>query len=173
LKSKGISVSIIPTLHDLSPPSKESLELSGVEVVSGFEAIDANATSDKDLGKISDVISKNSSKKILISESNSTDMDHNRKLAEASNSKILLVSDSIDRVEKIKSELGEHLSGIIYNNIARHRMDSIRSGDDDRILSIIPENRYMVSSTVDQYAEHLKENIFMNLTRKTNLCLMC
>ena len=171
LKSKGISVSAIPALHGISPSDKESLELPGVEVVSGFDDIDANATSDKDLGKISDVISKNSSGKMLISESNSTDMSHNRKLAEASNSKILLVADSIDRAEKIKSELGESLAGIIYNNIARHRMDSIRSGDDDRVLSIIPENRYMVSSTVDQYAKHLKGKYIYESDKKNELVL--
>ena len=171
LKSKGISVSAIPALHGLSPSDRESLELPGVEVVSGLDTIDANATSDKDIGKISDVISNNSSGKMLVSESNSTDMSHNRKLAEASNSKILLVADSIDRAEKIRGELGESLAGIIYNNIPRHRMDSVRSGSGGGVLSVIPENRHMISSTVDQYVKHLKGKYIYESDKKNELVL--
>ena len=170
LKSKKISVSIIPSLHVLSPSQMESLELSGAEVVSGFDTIDANA-SDKDIGKISEIISSNSRNKMLICESNSTDMSHNRKIAEASNSKILLVSDSIDTAEKIRGELGESLAGIIYNNISRHRIDSVRSASDDGVLSVIPENRHMVSSTVDQYSKHLKGKYLYESDKKNELVL--
>jgi BioD-like phosphotransacetylase family protein len=108
---------------------------------------------------------------MLISESNSTDMSHNRKLAEASNSKILLVADSIEKAQKAKEELGEHLAGIIYNNISRHRIDSARPSSGDGILSVIPENRHMVSSTVDQYVKHLKGKYIYESDKKNELVL--
>ncbi len=171
LRSRGFLVSTIPAIHGSSESNKESLELPGVEVLSGLETIDTNAVSDKEIGKISDIILKNSNEKMLISESSSTDMSHNKKLAESSNSKILLVADSIEKVQKAKEELGEHLAGIIYNNISRHRIDSARPGSEDGVLSVIPENRHMISSTVDQYVKHLKGKYIYESDKKNELVL--
>ena len=171
LKSKGVSVSTIPSIHRSSQSDNKSLELPDVEVLSGFDAIDAEASSDKEIGKISEIISSNSSKKMIISESNSTDMNHNRKLAEASNSKILLVADSIEKANKSKEEIGDHLAGIIYNNISRHKIDLVRSGSGNELLSVIPENRHMISSTVDQYVKHLDGKYLYESEMKNELVL--
>ncbi|MBM01290.1 MAG: hypothetical protein CL762_01015 [Chloroflexi bacterium] len=171
LKSAGISVSTISSFSKIPSSVKEGLELSEAEIIPGFEDIDMKNMPDQYSQKISDLISKNSKKNILISESNSTDMNFNRNLAEASKSKILLVTDAKDNIDKIRSELGEYLVGIIYNNTPRHKVDSLKSEKQNDVISIIPENRFMVSSTVDQYVKHLKGKYLYESEKKNELVL--
>ena len=171
LKSTGISVSTISFFYKTPSSDRQIIDLPEVETIPGLEDIDVKNMPDKYLQKISDLISKNSNKKMLISESSSTDMDFNRKLAEVSRSKILLVTDSKDNAEKARSKLGEYLGGIIYNNIPRHRVDSVKSEKGDDVISIIPENRHMVSSTVDQYVKHLKGKYLYESEKKNELVL--
>ena len=75
------------------------------------------------------------------------------------------------KANKAKEEIGDHLAGIIYNNISRHRIDLIRSGSGNELLSVIPENRHMISSTVDQYVKHLDGKYLYESEMKNELVL--
>ena len=61
-----------------------------------------------------------------------------------------MICDLNSDVEKIKEELGGVFGGIIFNNFPRHRVDILKSQTalNSGIISMMPENRYMVASTV-------------------------
>ena len=138
----------------------------------GLEIINSSFTEDGDVGKLSEEIINNAKGNILISESNSNDSKVNVEISKKSNSKILYVASINEDMDSIAKYYGESLGGIVLNKIPRHRYEEIlKKYDSLPFLGYIPDNRYLVSNTVDQFAKHLDGEYVFDCDGKDNLIL--
>ena len=138
----------------------------------GLEIINSSFTEDGDVGKLSEEIINNAKGNILISESNSNDSKVNVEISKKSNSKILYVASINEDMDSIAKYYGESLGGIVLNKIPRHRYEEIlKKYDPLPFLGYIPDNRYLVSNTVDQFAKHLDGEYVFDCDGKDNLIL--
>ena len=75
-------------------------------------------------------------------------------------------------MDSIAKYYGESLGGIVLNKIPRHRYEEIlKKYDPLPFLGYIPDNRYLVSNTVDQFAKHLDGEYVFDCQGKDNLIL--
>ena len=92
----------------------------------------------------------------MITESSANDSKLNVEIAKKSNSKILYVASINEDLDSIIKYYGESLGGIVLNKIPRYRYEEVVNKYSSLpFLGYIPDNRYFVSNTVDQIAEHL------------------
>jgi len=138
----------------------------------GLEIINSSFAEDGDIGKLSKVIIKNAKGNILISESNAIDSKVNVEISKKSNSKILYVASIGEDLDSIIKYYGKSLGGIVLNKIPRYRFDEIiKKYDSLPLLGCIPDNRYLVSNTVDQFAKHLDGEYIFDSNGKDSLIL--
>ena len=161
LNSKDLKSSIYNPFNETN--NLNIFEELGFDLVSN-ENFQSNDLSQKVINGISNEINLNSKDKILISESQINDSKINVDIAKKSNSKILYVANINEDIDSIIKYYGGYLGGIVFNKIPRHRYDEIlKKYNKSPFFGFIPDNRYSVSNTIDQYAEHLGgEYIFEN-----------
>ncbi len=122
----------------------------------GLEIINSSPLESDKISKFSEEIIKNSKDNILITESSANDSKLNIEIAKKSNSKILYVASINEDLDSIIKYYGESLGGIVLNKIPRYRYEEVVNKYSSLpFLGYIPDNRYFVSNTVDQIAEHL------------------
>ena len=140
----------------------------------GLEIINSSPLESDKISKFSEEIIKNSKDNVLITESSANDSKLNVEIAKKSNSKILYVASINEDLDSIIKYYGESLGGIVLNKIPRYRYEEVVNKYSSLpFLGYIPDNRYFVSNTVDQIAEHLdgeyvfdgdgKDNLIMNV----------
>ncbi|MEC7157165.1 MAG: DRTGG domain-containing protein [Chloroflexota bacterium] len=140
----------------------------------GLEIINSSPLESDKISKFSEEIIKNSKDNVLITESSANDSKLNVEIAKKSNSKILYVASINEDLDSIIKHYGESLGGIVLNKIPRYRYEEVVNKYSSLpFLGYIPDNRYFVSNTVDQIAEHLdgeyvfdgdgKDNLIMNV----------
>ena len=143
----------------------------GFDLVSN-ESFSLNDLSQEDINKISNEINLNSKDKILISESQLNDSKINVDIAKKSNSKILYVANIDEDTDSIIKHYGECLGGIVFNKIPRHRYEEIlKKYSKVPFFGFIPDNRYSVSNTIDQYAKHLDGEFVFESNKGNELIL--
>lgn len=122
----------------------------------GLEIINSSPLESDKISKFSEEIIKNSKDNVLITESSANDSKLNVEIAKKSNSKILYVASINEDLDSISKYYGESLGGIVLNKIPRYRYEEVVNKYSSLpFLGYIPDNRYFVSNTVDQIAEHL------------------
>ena len=122
----------------------------------GLEIINSSPLESDKISKFSEEIIKNSKDNVLITESSANDSKLNVEIAKKSNSKILYVASINEDLDSIIKYYGESLGGIVLNKIPRYRYEEVVNKYTSLpFLGYIPDNRYFVSNTVDQIAEHL------------------
>ena len=122
----------------------------------GLEIINSSPLESGKISKFSEEIIKNSKDNVLITESSANDSKLNVEIAKKSNSKILYVASINEDLDSIIKYYGESLGGIVLNKIPRYRYEEVVNKYSSLpFLGYIPDNRYFVSNTVDQIAEHL------------------
>ena len=122
----------------------------------GLEIINSSPLESNKISKFSEEIIKNSKDNVLITESSANDSKLNVEIAKKSNSKILYVASINEDLDSIIKYYGESLGGIVLNKIPRYRYEEVVNKYSSLpFLGYIPDNRYFVSNTVDQIAEHL------------------
>ncbi|MEE2620898.1 MAG: DRTGG domain-containing protein [Chloroflexota bacterium] len=122
----------------------------------GLEIINSSPLESDKISKFSEEIIKNSKDNVLITESSANDSKLNVEIAKKSNSKILYVASINEDLDSIIKYYGESLGGIVLNKIPRYRYEEVVNKYSSLpFLGYIPDNRYFVSNTVDQIAEHL------------------
>ena len=108
----------------------------------------------------------------MITESSANDSKLNVEIAKKSNSKILYVASINEDLDSIIKYYGESLGGIVLNKIPRYRYEEVVNKYSSLpFLGYIPDNRYFVSNTVDQIAEHLDGEYVFDGDGKDNLIL--
>ena len=138
----------------------------------GLEIINSSPLESNDLSKFSEEIIKNSKDNVLITESSSNDSKLNVEIAKKSNSKILYVASINEDLDSIIKYYGESLGGIVLNKIPRYRYEEVVNKYSSLpFLGYIPDNRYFVSNTVDQIAEHLEGEYVFDGDGKDSLIL--
>ena len=122
----------------------------------GLEIINSSPLESDKISKFSEEIIKNLKDNVLITESSANDSKLNVEIAKKSNSKILYVASINEDLDSIIKYYGESLGGIVLNKIPRYRYEEVVNKYSSLpFLGYIPDNRYFVSNTVDQIAEHL------------------
>ena len=150
--------------------SKVSEQL-GIDVINIEKGLSKDL-SEKDVELISNEIKINSKENILVSESHINDSKINVEIAKKSNSKILYVADIKEDVESIIKYYGECLGGIIFNKIPRYRYEeTLKKYHEDTFFGFIPDNRYSISNTIDQFANHLGGEYVFESDKKNELIL--
>ena len=138
----------------------------------GLEIINSSPLESDKISKFSEEIIKNSKDNVLITESSANDSKLNVEIAKKSNSKILYVASINEDLDSIIKYYGESLGGIILNKIPRYRYEEVVNKYSSLpFLGYIPDNRYFVSNTVDQIAEHLDGEYVFDGDGKDNLIL--
>ena len=138
----------------------------------GLEIINSSPLESDKISKFSEEIIKNSKDNVLITESSANDSKLNVEIAKKSNSKILYVASINEDLDSIIKYYGESLGGIVLNKIPRYRYEEVVNKYDSLpFLGYIPDNRYFVSNTVDQIAEHLDGEYVFDGDGKDNLIL--
>ena len=138
----------------------------------GLEIINSSPLESDKISKFSEEIIKNSKDNVLITESSANDSKLNVEIAKKSNSKILYVASINEDLDSIIKYYGESLGGIVLNKIPRYRYEEIvKKYSSLPFLGYIPDNRYFVSNTVDQIAEHLDGEYVFDSDGKDNLIL--
>ena len=138
----------------------------------GLEIINSSPLESDKISKFSEEIIKNSKDNILITESSANDSKLNVEIAKKSNSKILYVASINEDLDSIIKYYGESLGGIVLNKIPRYRYEEVVNKYSSLpFLGYIPDNRYFVSNTVDQIAEHLDGEYVFDGDGKDNLIL--
>ena len=138
----------------------------------GLEIINSSPLESDKISKFSEEIIKNSKDNVLITESNANDSKLNVEIAKKSNSKILYVASINEDLDSIIKYYGESLGGIVLNKIPRYRYEEVVNKYSSLpFLGYIPDNRYFVSNTVDQIAEHLDGEYVFDGDGKDNLIL--
>ena len=138
----------------------------------GLEIINSSPLESDKISKFSEEIIKNSKDNVLITESSANDSKLNVEIAKKSNSKILYVSSINEDLDSIIKYYGESLGGIVLNKIPRYRYEEVVNKYSSLpFLGYIPDNRYFVSNTVDQIAEHLDGEYVFDGDGKDNLIL--
>ena len=138
----------------------------------GLEIINSSPLESDKISKFSEEIIKNSKDNVLITESIANDSKLNVEIAKKSNSKILYVASINEDLDSIIKYYGESLGGIVLNKIPRYRYEEVVNKYSSLpFLGYIPDNRYFVSNTVDQIAEHLDGEYVFDGDGKDNLIL--
>ena len=138
----------------------------------GLEIINSSPLESDKISKFSEEIIKNLKDNILITESSANDSKLNVEIAKKSNSKILYVASINEDLDSIIKYYGESLGGIVLNKIPRYRYEEVVNKYSSLpFLGYIPDNRYFVSNTVDQIAEHLDGEYVFDGDGKDNLIL--
>ena len=138
----------------------------------GLEIINSSPLESNKISKFSEEIIKNSKDNLLITESSANDSKLNVEIAKKSNSKILYVASINEDLDSIIKYYGESLGGIVLNKIPRYRYEEVVNKYSSLpFLGYIPDNRYFVSNTVDQIAEHLDGEYVFDGDGKDNLIL--
>ena len=138
----------------------------------GLEIINSSPIQSDKISKFSEEIIKNSKDNVLITESSANDSKLNVEIAKKSNSKILYVASINEDLDSIIKYYGESLGGIVLNKIPRYRYEEVVNKYSSLpFLGYIPDNRYFVSNTVDQIAEHLDGEYVFDGDGKDNLIL--
>ena len=138
----------------------------------GLEIINSSPLESNKISKFSEEIIKNSKDNVLITESSANDSKLNVEIAKKSNSKILYVASINEDLDSIIKYYGESLGGIVLNKIPRYRYEEVVNKYSSLpFLGYIPDNRYFVSNTVDQIAEHLDGEYVFDGDGKDNLIL--
>lgn len=138
----------------------------------GLEIINSSPLESDKISKFSEEIIKNSKDNVLITESSANDSKLNVEIAKKSNSKILYVASINEDLDSIIKYYGESLGGIVLNKIPRYRYEEVVNKYSSLpFLGYIPDNRYFVSNTVDQIAEHLGGEYVFDGDGKDNLIL--
>ena len=138
----------------------------------GLEIINSSPLESDKISKFSEEIIKNSKDNVLITESSVNDSKLNVEIAKKSNSKILYVASINEDLDSIIKYYGESLGGIVLNKIPRYRYEEVVNKYSSLpFLGYIPDNRYFVSNTVDQIAEHLDGEYVFDGDGKDNLIL--
>ena len=138
----------------------------------GLEIINSSPLESDKISKFSEEIIKNSKDNVLITESSANDSKLNVEIAKKSNSKILYVASINEDLDSISKYYGESLGGIVLNKIPRYRYEEVVNKYYSLpFLGYIPDNRYFVSNTVDQIAEHLGGEYVFDGDGKDNLIL--
>ena len=138
----------------------------------GLEIINSSPLESDKISKFSEEIIKNSKDNVLITESSANDSKLNVEIAKKSNSKILYVASINEDLDSIIKYYGESLGGIVINKIPRYRYEEVVNKYSSLpFLGYIPDNRYFVSNTVDQIAEHLDGEYVFDGDGKDSLIL--
>ena len=138
----------------------------------GLEIINSSPLESDKISKFSEEIIKNSKDNVLITESSANDSKINVEIAKKSNSKILYVASINEDLDSIIKYYGESLGGIVLNKIPRYRYEEVVNKYSSLpFLGYIPDNRYFVSNTVDQIAEHLEGEYVFDGDGKDSLIL--
>jgi len=138
----------------------------------GLEIINSSPLESNKISKFSEEIIKNSKDNVLITESSANDSKLNVEIAKKSNSKILYVASINEDLDSIIKYYGESLGGIVLNKIPRYRYEEVVNKYSSLpFLGYIPDNRYFVSNTVDQIAEHLDGEYVFDGDGKDSLIL--
>ncbi len=138
----------------------------------GLEIINSSPLESDKISKFSEEIIKNSKDNVLITESSANDSKLNVEIAKKSNSKILYVASINEDLDSIIKYYGESLGGIVLNKIPRYRYEEVVNKYSSLpFLGYIPDNRYFVSNTVDQIAEHLDGEYVFDGDGKDSLIL--
>ena len=138
----------------------------------GLEILNSSPLESDKISKFSEEIIKNSKDNVLITESSANDSKLNVEIAKKSNSKILYVASINEDLDSIIKYYGESLGGIVLNKIPRYRYEEVVNKYSSLpFLGYIPDNRYFVSNTVDQIAEHLDGEYVFDGDGKDNLIL--
>ena len=138
----------------------------------GLEIINSSPLESDKISKFSEEIIKNSKDNVLITESSANDSKINVEIAKKSNSKILYVASINEDLDSIIKYYGESLGGIVLNKIPRYRYEEVVNKYSSLpFLGYIPDNRYFVSNTVDQIAEHLDGEYVFDGDGKDSLIL--
>ena len=138
----------------------------------GLEIINSSPLQSDKISKFSEEIIKNSKDNVLITESSANDSKLNVEIAKKSNSKILYVASINEDLDSIIKYYGESLGGIVLNKIPRYRYEEVVNKYSSLpFLGYIPDNRYFVSNTVDQIAEHLDGEYVFDGDGKDSLIL--
>lgn len=138
----------------------------------GLEIINSSPLESDKISKFSEEIIKNLKDNVLITESSANDSKLNVEIAKKSNSKILYVASINEDLDSIIKYYGESLGGIVLNKIPRYRYEEVVNKYSSLpFLGYIPDNRYFVSNTVDQIAEHLGGEYVFDGDGKDNLIL--
>ena len=138
----------------------------------GLEIINSSPLESDKISKFSEEIIKNSKDNVLITESSANDSKLNVEIAKKSNSKILYVASINEDLDSISKYYGESLGGIVLNKIPRYRYEEVVNKYSSLpFLGYIPDNRYFVSNTVDQIAEHLDGEYVFDGDGKDSLIL--
>ena len=138
----------------------------------GLEIINSSPLESDKISKFSEEIIKNSKDNVLITESSANDSKLNVEIAKKSNSKILYIASINEDLDSIIKYYGESLGGIVLNKIPRYRYEEVVNKYSSLpFLGYIPDNRYFVSNTVDQIAEHLDGEYVFDGDGKDNLIL--
>lgn len=138
----------------------------------GLEIINSSPLESDKISKFSEEIIKNSKDNVLITESSANDSKLNVEIAKKSNSKILYVASINEDLDSIIKYYGESLGGIVLNKIPRYRYEEVVNKYSSLpFLGYIPDNRYFVSNTVDQIAQHLDGEYVFDGDGKDNLIL--
>ena len=138
----------------------------------GLEIINSSPLESDKISKFSEEIIRNSKDNVLITESSANDSKLNVEIAKKSNSKILYVASINEDLDSIIKYYGESLGGIVLNKIPRYRYEEVVNKYSSLpFLGYIPDNRYFVSNTVDQIAEHLDGEYVFDGDGKDNLIL--
>jgi hypothetical protein len=138
----------------------------------GLEIINSSPLESDKISKFSEEIIKNSKDNVLITESSVNDSKLNVEIAKKSNSKILYVASINEDLDSIIKYYGESLGGIVLNKIPRYRYEEVVNKYSSLpFLGYIPDNRYFVSNTVDQIAEHLDGEYVFDGDGKDSLIL--
>ena len=138
----------------------------------GLEIINSSPLESDKISKFSEEIIKNSKDNVLITESSANDSKLNVEIAKKSNSKILYVASINEDLDSIIKYYGESLGGIVLNKIPRYRYEEVVNKYSSLpFLGYIPDNRYFVSNTVDQIAQHLDGEYVFDGDGKDSLIL--
>ena len=138
----------------------------------GLEIINSSPLESDKISKFSEEIIKNLKDNVLITESSANDSKLNVEIAKKSNSKILYVASINEDLDSIIKYYGESLGGIVLNKIPRYRYEEVVNKYSSLpFLGYIPDNRYFVSNTVDQIAEHLDGEYVFDGNGKDSLIL--
>ncbi|MBM32361.1 MAG: hypothetical protein CL764_05845 [Chloroflexi bacterium] len=95
-------------------------------------------------------------------ESNFDSLEYNNSLVETLNSESILVIDYSKDIKSRLKQYKEKLFGIIINNVPKFRMNKIQDDllnsirkDGFKVIGIIPEDRCLLSCTIEQLSEHI------------------
>ena len=169
ISSKKLKASVLGSFFE-NDHSKVSDKL-GIDVIYN-KSTSSKDLSPKDIEIISGEIKNNSKENILITESHVNDSKINIEIAKKSNSKILYVANINEDIESIIKHYGEYLGGIIFNKIPRYRYEeTVEKYKKNPFFGFIPDNRYSISNTIDQFAQHLGGEYVFDSSKKNELIL--